>query len=325
MTVRDRLDEWVVPAPVLRLAVPVTGGLAVPLVVAWLVSGPAAALAVTLGFSGALIPAFMLRGRWAATMCVPLAMAGAVGVAVNGQPFPAACFAALCCLLVAPANTIANGLLAGLPTVVAVAVATPTTIDPVLLFGWMLVSGLLVVLIAQALPRPGPSPGIPARSAWVHAGTMAAAVGATVFFVTWQELPRGFWVPMTMTIVLRPLADETRRLSRQRVTGTVVGAVVAVTIAAVLPRWAALAVGLVLLVALVSYGLLDRYEQQVAMLTPLLIVLGTGGVIATIGVAAERILATTIGVALAALLALGLARWAALGPPEPVPGLDADD
>jgi hypothetical protein len=306
---RADASPWLLPRQVLLVALPVSLGLLVPLVLAYVVSGPAGSLAVTLGFSGALLPALMLPVRWAAGLCLPVATAGAVGVAVNGVPFAAACVAALACLLVAPANTRSNGVLAGLPTVVAVVVATPGRLDAFEVFGWMLASGLVAVLLVSLLRQPVQQPGIPSRTAWLHASAMAVAVGLSVFVVTWQQLPRGFWVPMTMTVVLRPLVDETRRLSRQRITGTLLGAVLAVAVVALVPRWASIGVGLGLLVALVGYGLLDRYAQQVTVLTPLIIVLGSAGAGAALGVAAERVAYTAIGVLLAAAIALALVRW----------------
>jgi hypothetical protein len=85
--------------------------------------------------------------------------------------------------------------------------------------------------------------------------------------------------------------------------------VLAVAVVALVPRWASIGVGLVLLVALVGYGLLDRYAQQVTVLTPLIIVLGSAGAGAALGVAAERVAYTAIGVLLAAAIALALVRW----------------
>lgn len=43
---------------------------------------------------------------------------------------------------------------------------------------------------------------------------------------------------MTMTIVLRPYGAETRAVARQRVVGSLVGALIALGLALVLPGWA---------------------------------------------------------------------------------------
>ena len=305
----DGSSGWEVPGGVLRIACVVAGALLVPLVaVLWLV-GPVQALSVAMGYTACLYAGLKVPLRAALALTVPAALAGAVAVAVSGQALPAAGFVALTCLMAAPANMLANRVIAGIPTVAAIFAALPATLDPAPVAGWMLAGGAYSVLVAQRLRQPEPTEQVDAGTAWRHAIAMAAAVGLATFLVIVLDVPHGYWIGMTLTIVLRPLGPETWSVVGQRVVGTVAGAVLALGIGLLLPGWALVATLTLLMVATVAYALLGDYARQVMFMTPMIVLLGAGSSSGRAEVAAERVLATLVGAVIAAGIALALARF----------------
>jgi Fusaric acid resistance protein-like len=277
----------------------VAGALLVPLVAVLSLVGPAQALSLAMGYAACLYAGLKVPLRAALALTVPAALAGAVAVAVSGQALPAAGFVALACLMAAPANMLSNRVIAGIPA----------TLDPAPVAGWMLAGGAYSVLVAQRLRQPEVPEQIDAGTAWRHAIAMAAAVGLATFLVIVLDVPHGYWIGMTLTIVLRPLGAETRSVVRQRVGGTVAGAVLALGIGLLLPGWALVATLTVLMVATVAYALLGDYARQVMFMTPMIVLLGAGSSSGRTEVAAERVLATLVGAVIAAGIALALARY----------------
>lgn len=305
------LQPWAIPRPVLRLSVLVTLALLIPLVGAYLAAGAGAAMAVSLGYTAALTPARTVPARYAYALTLPAALTGAVAVSVNGDAFAAACFVALACLLIAPANMASNGLMAGLPSVAAVLAAAPLEVDPVQAAAWMLVGGVAVVTLVSRLPhRDDPVAGLDPWSAWVHAAAMAVVVGLVVGLVSAFDIPHGYWVAATMSVVLRPQRHETAIAARQRVVGTTVGAGLALVVALLVPGWIALVLTAAMLVLVVANAALGRQTQQISYHTPLIVLLASGGGGATAGLAVERVLMTALGAAIAAVVALWIARLA---------------
>ena len=57
-----------------------------------------------------------------------------------------------------------------------------------------------------------------------HAGALAIAVGASTILFRKLGLPNGYWMPMTVLIVLRSSFDDTVAFALARIGGTVAGA-----------------------------------------------------------------------------------------------------
>jgi fusaric acid resistance family protein len=302
-----RLGAWAVPRQALVLSVVATVVLIAAIVVAYLAGGTQGALAIGLGIMASLRPALSLRPLHSFALAVPTAMAGGVAVALRGQPLVAAFFVVLCCLLVAPAGMLQDGLLAMVPTAVAVLVLVPGEFQPGRTAIWMVFGGALVVALATRLPRNPPPSGVEQRLAWRHAAVMALAVGAVVYLVGIFELPHGYWVALTLTAVLRPFEDQTMKRSSDRVLGTVGGALLALVATLVLPLWALLVLLVASTVLSTSYALTKDYTRQVLFMTPAVVLLGSAG--HPFQIASERALATFAGALLAAAIALGLAAF----------------
>ena len=155
----------------------------------------------------------------------------------------------------------------------------------------MLVGGAIVVGLSAVtrLRKQAEPVGVEPWTAWAHAVAMALVVGVIVLVLGVVDIPHGYWIAMTMTIVLRPYGAETQSVARQRVVGTTLGAVLALGLALVLPAWMGLAVAVALLVLVVANALMGRYAQQVTFLTPFIVLIGAAGGDDTIGVAVQRV------------------------------------
>jgi hypothetical protein len=302
-TTRSRLlAPWALSWPVARTAALILVGLAAPAIVVLLAFGGPPAFAMNMAYVACLTVAIKDRARFALLLAVPVALAAAVAVGLSGQPFVAACFAALACLLVAPANQLDNGLMAGLPTIVVVYLAQATPGDPAVAAVGLLAGAVVAVVVLSRIPKTGRRSPIAGNVAYLHAGTMAVAVGLTTFAVIALDVPHGYWIPMTMTMVLRPVGAETRNIAYQRIAGTVLGAVLAIALLELLPATVAVIVAGLLLALVVAYVLLGRYGQFVTFLTPF-VVLSAGG---DLDVAIERVGMTLLGVTVAAAIAIAL-------------------
>ncbi len=250
------LGDWSIPGPARRAALLLTVATVVPTIAAYRLLGFAVALAVFLGFVANMTPAARLSWRLGLGAVATTALTGAVATALLGQPVPAACFAALACLVAAPGNIWHNNLLGAIPTVAAVYTTLLIDADPLETLGGLLIGGAVAVVVMARRPGSGDLAGVPERMAWRHAAAMAITVGVVVYVMSVLEEPWGYVLPMTLTLVLRPFGGETLPMARHRVVGTLVGAVLAAVLVAVLPLWSQVLVQVCLLFLLLAYSTL---------------------------------------------------------------------
>ncbi len=302
--------SWSIPGKALRTTVVVLVLLLAPVVLAGALVGSQAALPMALAEVMCLAVAAKLTPRYAALMVALVAVAAAVAVSLNGQAFPAACFAILVCLMVAPANVYEVGLLSAVPVVAAVFLASPgLSLDPAPTALWTFLGGLFVVLLLARVAPPAQRRAISAVTAYRHAVVMAVAVGVSVFLVVHFEVPRGYWVPMTMALVLQPFAGETSTRARERIAGTVGGGLLALALALVLPPGVVAVTVVALMVFGVAYSLLGRNSRSVMFLTPSAVLLANlASQDDEIAATVARLTATLLGGLIAAALALLLDR-----------------
>lgn len=301
------LAPWRIPPKVLGVSAAVAVVLLVPLAAGYLWAGVPAAIGIGMGYVAALRAGLMLRPPQALALVVPAAMAGGVAVALRGQPLAAAFFVALCCLLVAPANALVDSLMAGMPSAVALLVSVPGDLEVAPTAGWMVVGGVVVVALGSRLRDPAASrQGVPLAIAWRHAVVTAVAVGVVVYGVALLAWPHGYWVALTLTVVLRPYGEETRRRSGQRVIGTVAGALVSLLIATLLPLGLIVVALAACVVLTLAYTVLRDDTGQAVFMTPAVVLLGSAG--STGVLAAERVAYTVTGAAAAVVIAIAL-NW----------------
>lgn len=302
--------SWAIPGKALKTTVVMLVVLLAPVVLAGAVVGPEAALPMALAEVMCLTVAAKLTPQYAALMVALVAVTVAVAVSLNGLPFPAACFAVLVCLMVAPANMFELGLLSAVPPMAAVFLASPgLTLDPALTAMWALLGGLFVVVLLARVAPPDRRHPIGAVTAFRHATVMAVAMGVSVFLVLQFEVPHGYWVPMTMALVLHPFGAETTTLARQRIAGTIGGGLLALGLALVLPTGVVAVAVVPLMVLGVAYSILGRYSKSVMFLTPSAVLLANlASRDAEITATLHRLVATLVGGLVAAALALLLER-----------------
>jgi fusaric acid resistance family protein len=136
-----------------------------------------------------------------------------------------------------------------------------------------------------------------------HALRFGAALAAGV--ATYRLLgmtDHGFWVPLTILFVMRPVREETNHRLVLRALGTVLGLVVATTVAEAFGG-EELIIGAVLTVAAaLSFGLLTvQYALFTAAITTYVVLMSSTLGEAAFRAAGQRALGTVLGIAIAAL------------------------
>jgi uncharacterized membrane protein YccC len=142
-----------------------------------------------------------------------------------------------------------------------------------------------------------------------HAVALAATAVLALGVLMELDVTHGYWVVLALSLVLRPAADETRTLARDRVVGTVVGLVVGVAAVVLLPLpvLLVLAAGCVVLTA--AWGMVGDNLRATTYAAPMLVLLGSSGLAGSgVALALERTVATVVGVALAVATAVALDR-----------------
>jgi len=132
-----------------------------------------------------------------------------------------------------------------------------------------------------------------------HALRLAASAAAAVVLDDLTPLGHGYWITLTVIVILKPTYGATMARARQRVAGTVLGALFAALLAGVVTGEIAM-LAIVAALSLLTFSLLPlNYGLYTFFLTPLIVLLLDLGRPGTLSVAADRALDTVIGGALA--------------------------
>ena len=143
-----------------------------------------------------------------------------------------------------------------------------------------------------------------------HATRVAVLVAGSDLVVRLAGIDRGYWVSLTVLVVLRPDFGATLQRSVMRTVGTVVGLVIASELVRVLPGGGWWTVGLI---ALLAFGMRLAGPGNVALsavaLSGLVVVLLEINGVPASQTVVDRALATLAGGALAVVAALALPAW----------------
>lgn len=295
------------PAKTLRTATLLAVVLLIPLVVAGLVGGGTAILPAAMGLMAASVAPFCTR-RQAAGFIVGLVVTGTVATAVVGNPVAIVIVMVLSCLLAGLSSRVSAGVFGVAPVVVAVLALDPQGAT-VLQTGVVMAAVAAYVAVAVHLSKVhvDPTP-VPGGVALRHGLIMAAACGAATALALHYQWPRSYWLVMTLAIVLRPYAHDSLIRNRDRVVGTLAGAVLAGLLSP-LPRGWQLLLAAVCMALMLSYVMLKNYVLQVTFLTPMTVFLVSSGSLSdTLNVDGLRVLYTVSACAVGGALALLLAR-----------------
>jgi len=140
-----------------------------------------------------------------------------------------------------------------------------------------------------------------------HAVRLASVAGAGVAIARFADVPHGYWIPLTVLMVLRPETAHTYTRCAGRIAGNVVGIAIASVITMVMEPTGLFAAVLAVLFLGVAYvvsgvGYLALSAALAAMIVFLVDISGSADV-ATMG---DRLVATLIGGALAVLAHVAL-------------------
>ena len=308
------------------VAVPVGGALVIELGLGAPTKGAIATGALLAGFPGLDAPAGP-RAAWQAVSAPLIGLAAALGI-LSSQSAPAAvvamgllgagagyCFAvslrlAILGLSVALALMIGQGLF-----------LAPSDAWPALLYGtaggilqaaWSLAVWLLAdraaddeeeasgwsTAAAVAALRANLSLRSPSFRHGLRFGA-ALAAGVALYRLLGMTV-HGFWIPLTILFVMRPERDETYRRLVLRALGTVLGLLVATSIAEAFPG-EDLLIGVVLAVAAaLTYGLLTvQYALFTAAITTYVVLLTVTVGESALEAAGQRATGTALGIAIA--------------------------
>jgi len=140
-----------------------------------------------------------------------------------------------------------------------------------------------------------------------HAFRLAAGVGAGVAVERFADVPYGYWIPLTVLIVLRPETAHTYTRCAGRVAGNAGGIVVA-SVVTILWHPTGLAAAVLAVLALgVAYAVSTHgYVATSAALAAVVVLLIDISDAADVGTMTDRLIATLIGGALAVLVHVSL-------------------
>lgn len=179
---------------------------------------------------------------------------------------------------------------------------------------WRALQSALEQVAANTVSGMSWSPATPTRprcwrapAAWSGATRLAVCVGAAEALAEVVPFPHPYWIPLTVTLVLKPDFGSVFARALQRGLGTlagvVVGAALAYLVAHGLPLWVALAA----LAALLPVTLERNYGMFATVITPIVILLldalGAPERLVIIG----RLLDTLLGAAI--VLLIGYLAW----------------
>jgi MFS family permease len=284
----------------------------VPGAIAQAVGGLNASVTVGLCSGAAMSFGTLMRARTAALVTLALGAAAAAGALVAGYPWLSGLVVCLAIVLTAPANAYSAGMLMMAPILTMVFAVTERGWPWWRAGMWGVIGGLIGLAIALVMKfGQRPRQPLPRALAWRHAIVLGVAVGVAIVAAELLGLGHGYWVAVTLIVVLRPVPGERRDYVRQRLAGTLLGAAVALAVVWLLPTSLLLPAAFVFLVVLASYAMSDNYFMQTLFLTPMLLIFlsADGAAQVTVELTLQRVAFTVVGVLLAAGLAWTMERW----------------
>ncbi len=249
-------------------------GVVIPTAAASIAAGPLAATATMLGIAGGL--AGSIRGGWRrALACAPLAAILGTAVAIVGYGWGWVVVMGLVGVLAGiglPTGALPAILYAGF---VPLGMTSASGVLAAVFVGCFALLGcVLGVMMAR---RIGARAMVPGPDVWRgHEGLAAflggaAMAGGSAVAVA-MGLPHGYWVPLTLIVVVAALSQGDTKKGRQRLVGSVGAMIITIPLSFLpLPAWAFYVVALLLLVpALVmykkSYGIYTFLESAAVVL-----------------------------------------------------------
>lgn len=313
------MTRLVPPVAALKAAVVIAAPVVAGAALAWWVGGQVAALGVMLGVAGGL-QAAVTDLSWSLRLPVASAvpLVAGLGVAADGHPWWAGLLVGAGCLAQWPVGPRA-GAVAGFLPVVAALTSSVGLADPWRVAAWTAAGVALIVAVAAVLPlRAAPQP-VSVTLARRHALVAAVATGLAMVVCGRAGVSHGYWLVITLALVLRPVPGETSASARDRTIGTVAGTALGIAAAVLLPLGWVLGFLVVCLALTLAWAFAQDLLRQTLFNTPIVVLVGSSGVGASpVGIGAERVALKLLAAVAAVLLAALLHRWDAPTDPAAV-------
>ena len=146
------------------------------------------------------------------------------------------------------------------------------------------------------------------REVMLAAVQLSLCIGIAIVVQHYAPGDRSYWIPLTVAIVLKPDFGSVFVRAVQRSIGTVAGAIIGVTVLALLPKGLILIAVLTALAAAIPWASLRGYALQCTVLTPFVLLLIDVSVVGpTVDYAIQRLVDTILGAAIA--LVFGYLIW----------------
>ncbi|MCU0297335.1 MAG: FUSC family protein [Candidatus Nanopelagicales bacterium] len=295
------------PTKALTAAVKITVVVLVPLVVAVLVLGGRAVVPATMALLSVTFSPYC-SSRQTIALSAALVLVGGLATAVNGNPVAVVAVVVASCLLAGLSSRLSAGVFGVAPVVAAVLGMDPPRNPTLTVMAVMAAVSLYVLVVVRLLKVHLDRDPVPFDVAIRHAVVMAVACGSATAVALYYDLPKGYWLVMTLAIVLRPYAVDSLAKNRQRIVGTIAGAVVAAAMSP-LPRPMQVVFAAICMTLMFAYATLGDYVLQVTFMTPMVVFLiSTGAVDDTLSIDGLRVLYTVGACVAGGLVSMALVR-----------------
>ena len=292
------------PRGVLRLAAILATALVVPLVLVAVWADASLVVVAALAMTSAVTAAPAVGVRTAIVFAGAAAVLAGGGALAGDSPAWLLLLIAVGCVIHGVAGRVHAGGLLLLPLIVDVIAGIGLDASAVVVAAAVFVAGCYGIVVTRVLRVRMPAQPLDVRTVQIHTVVVTLAVVATSIPVVLDALPRAYWIPLTVLVVLRPFPVETRRRLRDRTVGTALGGALAAVVVLVLPQALLLVLATSLVVLVIAYGATGDYFRSVIVLTPMVVILGgLGDVQAQIEASVLRVGLTLIGAAAAAAAA----------------------
>lgn len=271
----------------------------------WWVVGPSTAKSVYRGMTFMLVAILHLPLRRQFVVGLLIGAAAFVGYLVADSVPALIAAVVVACLVQAVLNGWSIGVGALLPPALVAYSNSPPVRSPAGMAAAALVGAAVAIVAALIARRPIEQTPVPGPAAMRHAIALTVGCVAIVLIDQAVGLPHGNWAILTFCLVFLPVPEQTYEKMRDRVTGTLIGAVVAGAIAAQAPQIVCLALAVPCALAAVAFSLKsNEYLGFVIFVTPTIILLygASKRGLDVVGLAAERVGLTLFAGLLAAVL-----------------------
>lgn len=284
-----------------------------PIAVAVAFLGSKAVLPAGMGLVSAAVLPYCKPGQ-AVILILGLGLTGALATAAYGNAVAVVAVIVVACLASGLLGTFSDGVFGMAPVVASVLSFETPQLPPLTVGVVMVLVGAyaeIIVLLMKAHTERKP---VQAKVAIRHGVVMAAACGLAAAVAQHYQWPHAYWLVMTLAIVLRPFESESLKRSRQRIVGTLAGAIIAAMLSP-LPSIVQLVLATACMALMFAYMTLKDYLLQVTFMTPWVVFMVSSGTMSdTLSTDALRVAYTAIGCVTGGLLALVLAQQQADDP-----------